>query len=126
MGLAGAAAGFCREVSSRQGVEIDFHFEDVPRELTDEVALSLFRVLQEALQNAIKHSGSRHFRVSLSGDGNKIELTVQDLGIGFEPEVAVKGQDTPLKLGHVAFYPIPLGRPAIPTITSIGASFVSD
>jgi signal transduction histidine kinase len=47
--------------------------------------------LQEALQNAIKYSGSRHFQVSLIGTAAGIELTVSDSGIGFEPEAAMKG-----------------------------------
>jgi PAS domain S-box-containing protein len=91
LGLEAAAASFCKEVSNRHSVDINFRSENVPRELPNEVSLSLFRVLQEALQNAIKYSGSRHFRVSLNGAAKKLELTVQDSGIGFEPEVAIKG-----------------------------------
>jgi signal transduction histidine kinase len=48
--------------------------------------------LQEALQNATKHSGSRQFQVSLKGGANEIELTVHDSGAGFEPEEATKGR----------------------------------
>ena len=62
LGLAAAAAGFCRELSDRQRVEIEFHSENIPKELTKEISLCLFRVLQEALQNAIKHSGSRQIK----------------------------------------------------------------
>jgi PAS domain S-box-containing protein len=92
LGLGTAAASFCREVSDRQSVEIDFHSENIPKELPREISLCLFRVLQEALQNAIKHSGSRQFQVSLTGGVNEIELTVHDWGIGFEPEEAIKGR----------------------------------
>ena len=93
LGLETASAGFCREVSTRQKVEIDFHSENVPKNLPNEVSLCLFRVLQEALQNASKHSGSRCLEVLLSGKrGNEIELTVHDKGIGFEPEEAIKGR----------------------------------
>jgi signal transduction histidine kinase len=91
LGLAAAANGFCRELSHRNGVEIAFHSENIPRELPREISLPLFRVLQEALQNAIKHSGSRQFQVLLRGRENEIELTVHDSGIGFEPEEAIKG-----------------------------------
>jgi len=92
LGLAAAAAGFCKELSDRQRVEIEFHSENIPKELPKEISLCLFRVLQEALQNAIKHSGSRQFQVSLRGGANDIELTVHDSGIGFEPEEAIKGR----------------------------------
>jgi signal transduction histidine kinase len=43
-------------------------------------------VLQEALQNAVKHSGSRHFQVSLTCTLDKIRLTVRDSGAGFNRE----------------------------------------
>jgi signal transduction histidine kinase len=45
----------------------------------------LYRVLQEALHNAIKHSGARKAEVSLLGLADRIELTVHDLGVGFDP-----------------------------------------
>jgi PAS domain S-box-containing protein len=91
LGLASAAGGFCRELSDRQGMEIGFHSESIPKDLPREISLCLFRVLQEALQNAIKHSGSRHFQVSLSGGSSGVELTVRDSGIGFDPEDATRG-----------------------------------
>jgi PAS domain S-box-containing protein len=91
LGLEVAAAGFCKEVSERQVVEIDFNCENVPKGLSREISLCLFRVMQEALQNAIKHSGSRHFDVSLRGGLNEIQLTVLDSGIGFDPEDATRG-----------------------------------
>jgi PAS domain S-box-containing protein len=90
LGLAAAAKSFCREFSDQQKVEITFHSENVPRELPQEISLCLFRVLQEALQNATKHSGSRSFQVSLRSGTNEIELTVHDSGMGFEMDEAIK------------------------------------
>jgi PAS domain S-box-containing protein len=92
LGLAAAANSFCKELSGRHQVEIDFRCQAVPEELTEERSLCLFRVLQEALQNAIKHSGSQHLRVSLSGGSNEVVLAVCDTGIGFDPKEAMKGQ----------------------------------
>ena len=83
-GLVSAAKSFCAEFSELQGVEVDFHCEDVPEEVSKEISLCLFRVLQEALQNAVKYSGVRRFRLSLTGLPNEIQLTVQDTGIGFD------------------------------------------
>jgi PAS domain S-box-containing protein len=91
LGLASAAAGFCRELSDRQGVDIAFRSENVPKDLPQGISLCLFRVLQEALQNAIKHSTSRQFQVSLKADAHEVELTVHDSGVGFEPSEAIKG-----------------------------------
>jgi PAS domain S-box-containing protein len=91
MGLEPASSGFCRELSERQHVEIDFHSANVSKNLSKEICLCLFRVLQEALQNALKHSGARHFQVSLQGGANEIELTVQDSGAGFDLVKAIGG-----------------------------------
>ena len=92
LGLTVAAASFCKDCSNLQKVDIDFHAENIPQDLSAEISLCLYRVLQEALQNATKHSGARHFKVSLTGGTNEIELTVQDSGIGFEPEDAIRGR----------------------------------
>jgi len=54
-----------------------------------EVSLSLFRVLQEALQNAVKYSGQGYFRAELRGTSEEILLTVTDQGVGFDQRVAI-------------------------------------
>jgi signal transduction histidine kinase len=50
----------------------------------------LFRILQEALQNAVKYSGERHFRVELGGSSEEIQLTVRDSGVGFDQRDAME------------------------------------
>jgi PAS domain S-box-containing protein len=92
LGLGAAAAGFCRELSDRQKVQIDFHAVDVPKRLPPEISLCLFRVLQEALQNAVKHSGNRQFQVWLGGASHEIRLSVSDSGVGFNPDVAFQSR----------------------------------
>jgi signal transduction histidine kinase len=57
-----------------------------------EVSLCLFRVLQEALQNAIKYSGVRLFRVNLNGTPDGVELTVSDDGRGFDEHEEISRQ----------------------------------
>jgi len=89
LGLVAASRGFCVELSKEQNVEIAFHSEDIPKELPQEISLCLFRVLQEALQNAVKHSGVCQFEVSLKGVSNEINLAVHDGGVGFDPERAI-------------------------------------
>jgi PAS domain S-box-containing protein len=92
LGLAQAAAGFCKELSDRQSVDVEIHCENIPKDLSNEISLCLFRVLQEALQNAARYSGSRRFEVLLTGESNEIKLTVHDSGVGFNPDEAVKGR----------------------------------
>jgi signal transduction histidine kinase len=88
LGLERAAAALCRELADQQNITIDFHAESVAREMPQEISVCVFRVLQEALQNAAKHSGSRQFQVSLRGDPSGIEVTIRDEGVGFDPEAA--------------------------------------
>jgi signal transduction histidine kinase len=91
LGLVAACRGFCSELAERQNVEIEFHSDGIPTDLSKEVSLCFFRVLQEALQNAVKYSGVRKFDVSLKCTSNEVELRVHDSGVGFDPEKAIRG-----------------------------------
>lgn len=84
LGLEVASSSFCKEISERQNLKIDFQCDGLPEELSSEVSLCLFRVLQEALHNAIKYSGVDRFEASLTGSPNSIELRVHDSGAGFD------------------------------------------
>jgi PAS domain S-box-containing protein len=88
LGLAAATNGFCREFGERQKVEVDFKTHDLPRVLPPDFSLCFFRVLQEALRNAAKHSGVRHFKVRLWGTPGEVHLTVSDSGVGFDSKAA--------------------------------------
>ena len=60
----------------------------MPKHLPKEVALCLFRVAQEALHNALKYSGVRHFAVEVSSTPERVQLVVRDAGAGFAVEEA--------------------------------------
>ncbi len=89
LGIIGAARSFCKEFSEQQHAKIDFRHKNVPTDVPRDASLCLFRILQEALHNAVKHSGVRHFNVNLIGVANGVELTVQDSGVGFDPQIAL-------------------------------------
>jgi len=91
LGIVVAATGFCRELSNRQKVDIDFKSTNVPSPLSPEISLCLYRVLQESLHNAVKYSGVRRFEVRLWGMNEELHLSVSDLGIGFSGVDVVKG-----------------------------------
>jgi len=91
LGIVAAMKGFCKEFGEQQKVEIDFRSHDLPTPLSPEISLCLFRVLQEALHNAAKHSGVAHFEVQLWGTSDEIHLAVNDLGGGFDTETAMHG-----------------------------------
>lgn len=88
LGLVAAARAFARELSQQSGVRVGFEPGTVPRELPSEVALGLYRILQEALQNTIRHSGAAEAVVELRAEPDRILLTVSDTGSGFDVERA--------------------------------------
>ena len=92
LGLFAAVKGFCAEFRDRQRADIDLSSHDLPTDVPKEISLCLFRVLQQALHNAVKHSGVKRFEVQLWGTPTEIHLTVSDLGIGFDVEAALKSQ----------------------------------
>jgi signal transduction histidine kinase len=92
LGIAAAIAGFCRDFGEQQNVDIDFNTHHLPSPLPSDISLCLFRVLQEALHNSAKHSGTRHFKVRLWGASDGIHLTVSDSGVGFDVKSAAKGR----------------------------------
>jgi PAS domain S-box-containing protein len=91
LGLAVAVKGFCREVSEQNEVVVEFVGKNIPNTLQREISLSLFRVVQEALHNAVKYSGEKYFQVRLEANGSEMELEVGDGGIGFDATSAKNG-----------------------------------
>jgi signal transduction histidine kinase len=90
LGIAGVMKSFCRDLGQRKGVEIDFRADGLSRAVPPNISLCLFRVLQEALNNAVKHSGVRKFDVQFKGTSDEAHLTVNDCGVGFNLETARK------------------------------------
>jgi PAS domain S-box-containing protein len=86
LGIVPAMRGFCNELSQQQRVEIDFQSHDVPNPVSHDISLCLFRVLQEALHNSVKHSGVHHFEARLWGASGQIHLEVRDTGSGFDSQ----------------------------------------
>jgi PAS domain S-box-containing protein len=90
LGLPAAAASFCREFADQHKVTVNFTHDGVPAQLPQEVKIGLFRVMQEALMNAVKYSGVRQFDVALYANRDSLHLDVVDHGVGFEPDSALE------------------------------------
>jgi PAS domain S-box-containing protein len=91
LGLTIAVRSYCREVSEQNGVVVEFFDGKLPDSIPREVSLSLFRVVQEALRNAVKYSGQRCFEVRLQERAAQLELEVTDQGFGFDVTKAKNG-----------------------------------
>ncbi len=84
LGVVAAIRNFCSELSAKQGVTVNFIHADVPSSLPRNVSLCLFRVTQEALHNAVKHSGVRCYEVKLRGVEDRVDLEIRDAGVGLD------------------------------------------
>ncbi len=84
LGLVPGVNALCREFAIQQGVEVDFLSEHVPRSVDPDVALCVFRIVQEGLRNFKKHSGARRAKVRLRMASDKLFVSVTDEGIGFD------------------------------------------
>jgi signal transduction histidine kinase len=85
LGLVSAITSFCHELRRHHSLMVRFTHVNVPRALPGDVALCLYRIVQEALYNVIKHSGVLEADVHLSGAGNELLLRIADAGQGFHP-----------------------------------------
>ena len=91
LGLKAALASHVTEIRRQSGIATSFESPDGIGELPADVQIVVYRVAQEALSNAIRHSGAEHLRVRLARDANGIELRVDDDGRGFTFDQASSG-----------------------------------
>jgi len=87
IGLLPSLEELCAELS-RAGVTIQFTHRDVPPKLPPDVMLCAFRVVQEALQNALKHSSATIMGVHVGGESDRLSVTIADNGVGFDVDGA--------------------------------------
>jgi signal transduction histidine kinase len=85
--LVTAVHNLCWELSQGHGLPIEFVSRDVPEAIPEDTALCVYRIVQEALRNTVKHSGARHSRVELSGTEHELCLRIVDDGSGFDAKL---------------------------------------
>jgi len=85
LGLVAAIGDLCRELAHNHGLKIEFRHDQIPPAISPDAAVCLYRIAQEGLRNAIKHSGAQQAEVALSGTADAIYLRIIDHGRGFEP-----------------------------------------
>jgi signal transduction histidine kinase len=85
LGLPVALKSLLRDFTHQYQVGGETQFRDIPTPLDSEVSLALFRVAQEALRNAGKHSKAKNIRMELAGEAVGLLLLISDDGVGFDP-----------------------------------------
>jgi PAS domain S-box-containing protein len=99
LGLVGALRSLCGRLSAQHRITLDVSLDALPEPIPEAVSLGLYRIAQEALANALKHSGSETIRVALSCADGKLQLLVADRGRGFDPAAL---QITKARLGLIS------------------------
>jgi PAS domain S-box-containing protein len=84
LGLVAGAKAFCEEFAHQQGIQVDFAHANVPARVPGNVALCLFRIVQEGLRNIKRHSGADRAEVRLEGSREKLHVSIADRGGGFD------------------------------------------
>jgi len=84
-GLIPALEWQAREVSRRTGMRVNVAAENVSDDLPEEHKTCIYRVVQEALHNCSRHAGSSVVRVSVRQEPDKLAISIQDDGKGFQP-----------------------------------------
>jgi signal transduction histidine kinase len=84
LGLATGISALCREFAAQQNVQINFSCDNILGSVHPNVALCLFRIVQEGIRNSKKHSGTSKVQVALREQGDKLYVSVRDEGCGFD------------------------------------------
>lgn len=86
LGLVPALQWQAREISRNEGLDVTVSAESVSDDLSDEAKTCIYRVVQEALRNAVRHARATVVSISLCQSGGRLLLSVKDNGRGFNPE----------------------------------------
>jgi PAS domain S-box-containing protein len=85
LGLTKAVEAECNRFSIQEGIEVTFNDDNIPEVLPKDVSLSIYRIIQESLNNIAKHACARRAAVCLNASDSAIQLSIRDDGIGFDP-----------------------------------------
>jgi two-component system, NarL family, sensor kinase len=86
LGLLPALSWLARKVRESSAISIELESRGMDQiTLSPELSTLIFRLIQEALHNVVRHAGADEVRIKLFRTGNRIEIEVRDNGTGFDP-----------------------------------------
>jgi signal transduction histidine kinase len=88
LGLAPAIEWQARDFSRRYGIPVSVQLDGELDELPDAHRTCVYRVIQEALTNCARHAQAREVRIAVHGRTDRLTITVQDDGVGFNPSAS--------------------------------------
>lgn len=132
-GLVGAVKDFAAGVSRRSGVQVTVGFDGYEGRLPREIELTLFRVVQESLSNAIRHSGANEVSIRLARDEQEVRVEIQDFGRGMDLKrprqagvgLAAMQERLAMVGGHLAVEADPEGVTVLASVPLLGTNQIS-
>jgi PAS domain S-box-containing protein len=91
LGLIQTIQSFCRDTREIYGVKLEDRLEVDEGKVPEILKIVVFRIVQEAVQNAVKHSGSERIFIDLQNRNAQLELVIRDRGKGFDVGEASAG-----------------------------------
>jgi signal transduction histidine kinase len=85
IGLEAALAWLTENALQKHGIYSFFESDDQPKPVAEEVAILLYQIVAELLANVVKHAQAHHVKVSLWREGERLQVAVEDDGVGFDP-----------------------------------------
>lgn len=86
LGPGAAIEGLAARAGARQGIAVTTSIEEPMRRYSPELEIALYRVVQEALGNAVRHARARHVEISVAETADALRVVVRDDGRGFDPD----------------------------------------
>lgn len=99
LGLMPAIRWFAKSRLEPQGIRVNIDEENHACRLLPEIEIALFRVVQEAITNIVRHAGARNVQISCGLASNQVQIEIRDDGIGFDPSLVTLSSDTGRGLG---------------------------
>jgi two-component system sensor histidine kinase DegS len=84
LGLIPSLKSILQDIIEKSQIECHFFSKNIPQQISDKKAVAVYRIVQEAIRNCIRHAQARNIFVNLTKRGPFVLLTVEDDGIGFE------------------------------------------
>lgn len=84
-GLDEALRGYCKSITDSKLLQVDYQSQGMHARLEQSVELSIYRIVQELINNIVKHAGASEAFVQVQRNGDSLAITVEDDGKGFAP-----------------------------------------
>ncbi len=86
LGLRESLIAFTSDWGERFGIKVDTHFVGVDEQLPPEIGTVVYRVVQEAFTNILKHARANNVSVVVERRGQRLRIIIEDDGVGFDPD----------------------------------------